>query len=135
MDIKLGYWANDTLCFFFLSFFSTWKNHEDKVLTGENFLWNIFILIRKTYSLKQEITLLVNYFNFSGKNDKDGILWMLIDGKGIELLTYIVIPALYIVIKIRLRSKVGFFLFWLLFLGVLLLLNCIFFLLEVKYPL
>ena len=39
-------------------------------------------------------------------------MWMLLDGKGIELLTYVVIVALYITIKIKLRSKVSRFLFY-----------------------
>ena len=37
---------------------------------------------------------------------------MLLDGKGIEQLTYVVIVALYITIKIKLRSKVSRFLFY-----------------------
>lgn len=46
------------------------------------------------------------------KNFKKAIMWMLLDGKGIELLTYVVIVALYITIKIKLRSKVSRFLFY-----------------------
>ena len=41
------------------------------------------------------------------KNFKKEIMWMLLDGKGIELLTYVVILALYITIKFKLRSKVS----------------------------
>ena len=36
----------------------------------------------------------------------DHIMWMLIDGKAIELLTYLTILILYIIIKIQLKAKV-----------------------------
>ena len=36
----------------------------------------------------------------------DSILWMVIDGKGLEILTYIVILVLYTKLKCHLKTKV-----------------------------
>lgn len=61
------------------------------------------------YSSKKKIIHKLNQFFCQcsvGRNFNDGVLWMLLDGKAIELLTYVVILVLYIIIKKRLRAKV-----------------------------
>ena len=39
--------------------------------------------------------------------DKDALLWMMLDGKGIEIITYVVILVSYISIKFHLSAQVS----------------------------
>ena len=51
-----------------------------------------------------------NYTTYLSDDRNDTVLWMLLDGKGLEIVTYIVILILYTKLKFHLKTKVLFLL-------------------------
>lgn len=76
---------------------------------GKDYLSPLYFPLPKCIVPKKKIIHKLNQFFCQcslGRNFNDEVLWMLLDGKAIELLTYVVILVLYIIIKKRLRAKV-----------------------------